>query len=114
MGFAAIKIKKIVRVKSRGLQFWRRSLSDVAGEFPVDDVIKNCRKIGNLDAKQNRKSFSLFVPPVPEEVQSVKNGQQSVYKTPRKGKKQGQADWYQVIKRHGLIISQALPQGNTM
>lgn len=92
----------------------RRRLSDVAGEFPVDDVIENCRKIGNFDAKQNRKGFSLSVPPVPEEVQPVKNSQQSMYKTPREGKKQGQADWYQVIKRHGLIIAQALSQGNTM
>lgn len=50
-------------------------VSDVAGEFPVDDVVENCRKVGNFDAKQNREGFSLSVPPVPEEIQPVKNGQ---------------------------------------
>lgn len=85
---------------------------NVAGKFPINDIVKNRAEINQLKYDQRRKSLSSVVPPVPEEVETIKRRQQEMYQQVRKNKQRGQKYWNNVVITHTANIPQATMQDN--
>ena len=85
--------------------------SGVAGEFPVDYVIENRRKIGDFDADQQRKALALGIPPVPEKAEAIENAKQHVNQQVAERKKKRQKNRNRIIISHAPILPQLFPTG---